>query len=55
MKSRPTELGDSHHYNSTTSDRNDAWDKFFASTRWPAENANRFFVIFLTGSNSKKA
>jgi hypothetical protein len=52
-KSRPTEPSDSNHYNITMSDRNDAGDKIFASTRWPAENTNRFFVILLTGPNGK--
>jgi hypothetical protein len=53
VKSRPTEPVHNSHYNITMSDRSDAGDKIFASTRWPAENANRGYVIFLSGSNGK--
>ena len=53
VKSRPTEPLHNHHYNITMSDRGDAGDKIFASTRWLAENRNRSYVIFLTGSNGK--
>jgi len=53
VKSRPTEPVHNNHYNITMSDRSDAGDKIFASTRWLSENRNRSFVIFLTGSNGK--
>ena len=53
VKSRPTEPIHNHLYNITMSDRSDAGDKIFASTRWLAENGNRSYVIFLTGSNGK--
>lgn len=53
VKSRPTEPVHNHHYNITMSDRSDAGDKVFASTRWLAENGNRSYVIFLTGSNGR--
>jgi hypothetical protein len=53
VNSRPTEPVYNHHYNITMSDRGDAGDKIFASTRWQAGNANRGYVIFLTGSNGK--
>ncbi|MEY3897262.1 MAG: hypothetical protein RLZZ214_2783 [Verrucomicrobiota bacterium] len=53
VKSRPTEPVHNHHYNITMSDRSDAGDRIFASTRWLAENGNRSYVIFLAGSNGK--
>ncbi len=53
VKSRPTEPVHNHHYNITMSDRSDAGDKIFASTRWLVENGNRSYIIFLTGSNGK--
>jgi hypothetical protein len=53
VKSRPTEPVHNHHYNITMSDRGDAGDRIFASTRWLAENGNRSYVIFLAGSNGK--
>lgn len=52
-KSRPTEPIHNHHYNITMSERGDSGDKLIASTRWPVQNGNRGFVIFLTGSNGK--
>ena len=53
VKSRPAEPVHNHYYNITMSVRSDAGDKIFASTRWPAENTNRGYVMFLTGSNGK--
>ena len=53
VKSRPTDPVHHNHYNITLSDRGDAGDKIFAATRWPVENANRGYVIFLTGSNGR--
>ncbi len=53
VKSRPTEPLHNHHYNITMSDRSEAGDRIFASTRWLAENRNRSYVIFLTGPNGR--
>jgi hypothetical protein len=53
VTSRPTDPVHNHHFNITMSDRGEARDKIFASTRWPTENGNRSYVIFLTGYNGK--
>jgi hypothetical protein len=53
VKSRPTEPIHNNHYNITMSERSDAGDKIFASTRWPVENTTRGYVIFLSKPNGK--
>lgn len=53
VKSRPTEPINDNYFNITMSDRSELGDEIFASTRWPAENTNRGYIIFQTGSNGR--
>ncbi|MGB6221372.1 MAG: hypothetical protein WBG04_10075 [Haloferula sp.] len=53
QKSRPTEAEGKPFYNVTMSERAEANDKVFASTRWPVANENRSLVIFLTKANGR--
>lgn len=53
VKSRPTGPINDNYFNITMSDRSEVGDEIFASTRWPAENTNRGYIIFQTGSNGR--